>query len=431
MAAQCNPLFTDPEFLSAVHERERKDYPDLFYEKDTILYAVVSLENAKIVAGPVSTEKHTKDSEHYLMQHHHISDETGFRLSFCELKVFGSGILMLYHMITGKELTINDLWQKNGIRETDIIEVKGQISSVIFEHQEQELPHNPYDQEVRELDSIRHGDVEMFNRSLAETYRGEVGQLAKNQVRQAKNIAICVIALASRAAISGGMIPEEAFSMVDGYIMKIEDMNNAVKIDSMMRQAEYEFAIRETKTADVISDVSTMKSEVGVLYLSDFNRKALLKLLHSANLEFHHLIDCQAYVYLWKNHPLANEKSISYSQLAKYPCLSFEQGDKSSFYLSEEILSTNEYSRTVKASDRATMLNLMVGLNGYTLCSGIICEELNGSDYLAIPFEGDEQNQNSDMEIGYITRKNSILSKVGNLYVSSLKKYLEQNTSFS
>lgn len=242
MAAQCNPLFTDPEFLSAVHERERKDYPDLFYEKDTILYAVVSLENAKIVAGPVSTEKHTKDSEHYLMQHHHISDETGFRLSFCELKVFVSGILMLYHMITGKELTINDLWQKNGIRETDIIEVKGQISSVIFEHQEQELPHNPYDQEVRELDSIRHGDVEMLNRSLAETYRGEVGQLAKNQVRQAKNIAICVIALASRAAISGGMIPEEAFSMVDGYIMKIEDMNNAVKIDSMMRQAEYEFA---------------------------------------------------------------------------------------------------------------------------------------------------------------------------------------------
>ena len=147
-------------------------------------------------------------------------------LSFCELKVFVSGILMLYHMITGKELTINDLWQKNGIRETDIIEVKGQISSVIFEHQEQELPHNPYDQEVRELDSIRHGDVEMLNRSLAETYRGEVGQLAKNQVRQAKNIAICVIALASRAAISGGMIPEEAFSIVDGYIMKIEELRS-------------------------------------------------------------------------------------------------------------------------------------------------------------------------------------------------------------
>ena len=151
---------------------------------------------------------------------------------------------MLYYMITGKELTLNDLWQKNGIQETDIIEAKERVSSTIFERQEQELPHNPYDQELRELDSIRHGDVEMLNRSLSETYRGEVGQLAKNQIRQAKNIAICVIALASRAAISGGMIPEEAFSMVDGYIMKIEDMNNAVKIDAMMRQAEYEFAER-------------------------------------------------------------------------------------------------------------------------------------------------------------------------------------------
>lgn len=191
--------------------------------------------------------------------------------------------------------------------------------------------------------------------------------------------------------------------------------------------SEYEFAIRETKTADVISDVSTMKSEVGVLYLSDFNRKALLKLLHSANLEFHHLIDCQAYVYLWKDHPLAKETAIRYSQLEKYPCLSFEQGENGNFYLAEEILSTNEYSRTVKATDRATMLNLMVGLNGYTLCSGIICEELNGSDYVAIPFEEDEQNHNSTMEIGYITRKNSILSTLGTMYVSALQKYLEQN----
>ena len=115
-------------------------------------------------------------------------------------------------------------------------------------------------------------------------------------------------------------------------------------------------------------------------------------------------------------------------ELEEYPCLAFDQGDNPSFFLAEEVMSTYDYKRVIRANDRATMLNLMVGLNGYTLCSGIICEELNGDDYLAIPFEGDEQNQNSDMEIGYITRKNSILSKVGNLYVSSLKKYLEQNT---
>ena len=166
--------------------------------------------------------------------------------------------------------------------------------------------------------------------------------------------------------------------------------------------SKYEFAIRETKTMEVISDVSTMKSEVGILYLCDFNRKAIEKLLKSANLEFHHLIDCQAYVYIWKGHPLAEEPSISFKQLEGYPCLAFEQGDNSSFYFAEEILSDNEYPQMIKANDRATMLNLMVGLNGYTLCSGLICEELNGNDFIAVPFRDDEQNPNSTMEIGYL-----------------------------
>lgn len=188
--------------------------------------------------------------------------------------------------------------------------------------------------------------------------------------------------------------------------------------------SKYEFAIRETKTSEVIRDVSTMKSEVGVLYLCDFNRKSMEKLLKSAGLEFHHLIDCKAYVYLWKAHPLAKKKSIRFEQLEGYPCLSFEQGDNSSFYLAEEILSTNEYAQMIKANDRATMLNLMVGLNGYTLCSGIICEELNGSDYVTVPFEDDERNQNSVMEIGYLVRKNTILSRMGELYVQALKTYL-------
>ena len=188
--------------------------------------------------------------------------------------------------------------------------------------------------------------------------------------------------------------------------------------------SKYEFAIRETKTAEVISDVSTMKSEIGVLYLSDFNRKSMEKLLRSAGLEFHHLIDCQAYVYLWKNHPLAKEESISFSQLFDYPCLAFEQGDNSSFYLAEEILSTNEYPRIIRANDRATMLNLMVGLNGYTLCSGIICEELNGNEFAAVPFRDDEENHNSVMEIGYVVRKNTMPGKVGEMYIEALKKYL-------
>ena len=183
---------------------------------------------------------------------------------------------------------------------------------------------------------------------------------------------------------------------------------------------KYDFTLRETQTYEIIEDVAKLKSEIGILYLSDFNRKSLGKMLKSAGLEFHHLIDCQAYVYIWKHHPLAKEKSISFEQLDGYPCLSFEQGDNSSFYLAEEILSTNEYSQVIRANDRATMLNLMIGLNGYTLCSGIICEELNGNDYVAVPFQDDEQNPNSVMEIGYITRKNTLLSKMGVLYVEDL-----------
>ena len=189
--------------------------------------------------------------------------------------------------------------------------------------------------------------------------------------------------------------------------------------------SKYEFAIRETRTAEVLGDVSTMRSEIGVLYLCDFNRKALEKMMKSAGLTFHHLIDCQAYVYIWKHHPLANAESISFEQLEGYPCLAFEQGDNSSFYFAEEILSTNEYSQVIKANDRATMLNLMVGLNGYTLCSGIICEELNGNDYIAVPFRDDAQNPNSVMEIGYVVRKDTVLSKMGELYIESIRKYLQ------
>lgn len=189
---------------------------------------------------------------------------------------------------------------------------------------------------------------------------------------------------------------------------------------------KFEFAIRETKTLEVINDVGNLKSEIGILYLSSYNDKIIKKMLNENGLQFHKLIDCSAYVYLYKEHPLAKESSIGMEQLSNYPCLSFEQGDKSSFYLAEEILSDNEYERTIKANDRATMLNLMKGLNGYTLCSGIICEDLNGDDYIAVPFREDETNLNSTMEIGYITKKGSLLSQVAKVYINELEAYLER-----
>ncbi len=185
---------------------------------------------------------------------------------------------------------------------------------------------------------------------------------------------------------------------------------------------EYEFAIREQQTQQ--EDVSTLNSEIGILYLSDFNAALMSKVLRSSGVEFHKLIECDAYVYLWKGHPLAHHQSIGFDELAQYPCLSFEQGGSGSLYFAEEILTGFPYPRTIKATDRATMLNLMIGLNGYTLCSGIICEELNGSDYIAVPYEPDEAHPSEKMTIGYITKKKMMLSVVGQLYIDELKKQL-------
>ena len=187
---------------------------------------------------------------------------------------------------------------------------------------------------------------------------------------------------------------------------------------------EYEFAIREQQTQQVIEDVSTLNSEIGILYLSDFNAALMSKVLRSSGVEFHKLIECDAYVYLWKGHPLAHHQTIGFDELAQYPCLSFEQGGSGSLYFAEEILTGFPYPRTIKATDRATMLNLMIGLNGYTLCSGIICEELNGSDYIAVPYEPDEAHPSEKMTIGYITKKKMMLSVVGQLYIDELKKQL-------
>lgn len=193
--------------------------------------------------------------------------------------------------------------------------------------------------------------------------------------------------------------------------------------------SRYEFAIRETRTQEVISDVTSLRSEIGVLYLSDFNRAALGKLFRTGDLTFTPLCHCNAYVYLWRGHPLASCEAITFDQLTDYPCLSFEQGGSGSFYFAEEILTTKEYPRTIHTSDRATNLNLMLALNAYTLCSGVICEELNGPEYIAVPFRGDADNQNSVMEIGYLTRRNHLLSDPGQRYVQELRSYLEKHNA--
>jgi DNA-binding transcriptional LysR family regulator len=183
----------------------------------------------------------------------------------------------------------------------------------------------------------------------------------------------------------------------------------------------YEFAAHETTTYDVMENVKNFKSEIGVLYLNEFNEKVMMKMLREKGLEFVDLFTCDTYVYLWGGHPLASREVISMEELDEYPCLSFDQGKNNSLYLAEEMKSTYDYRRLIKANDRATLLNFMIGLNAYTLCSGIICEELNGSDYKAVPLKETEK-----MRIGYIRRKGAKISHIGQLYIEELKAYKER-----
>ena len=195
-------------------------------------------------------------------------------------------------------------------------------------------------------------------------------------------------------------------------------VNAFVEMVKQFGMDEYEFAIHEEKTYEVIEDVKNFKSEIGILYLNGFNRKVLTKLFQEYGLEFHEILRCGVYVYLWKGHPLAQKEEIALEELEQYPCLSFEQGDYNSFYFAEEVLSTYEYKQLIKANDRATMLNLMMGLNGFTLCSGIICEELNGSEYCAVKLKSDEV-----MTIGYLSRKGTAISSLGQKYLEELAKF--------
>lgn len=189
---------------------------------------------------------------------------------------------------------------------------------------------------------------------------------------------------------------------------------------------QYQFSVLETRTIDVIRNVISGKSDIGILYLSSFNQRFLNKLLKEALLTYHPLIECSAYVYLHRSHPLAQQSSISFDELLPYPCIQFDQGENSSDFLAEEILIDREYPRVIKTSDRATNLNLMVSIHGYTLCSGIISKDLNGSEYLAIPFREDKKNKNQTMRIGYILKRGTVPNDLMRSFIAEVEQVLKE-----
>lgn len=178
---------------------------------------------------------------------------------------------------------------------------------------------------------------------------------------------------------------------------------------------EYEFTIRETRTYEIIEDVKTLKSEIGILYLNDFNQKVINKLLKENNLIFNQLFVAKPHIFVSDTNPLANKKVVTLEDIEPYPYLSFEQGQYNSFYFSEEILSTLTHRKMIKVSDRATLFNLLIGLDGYTISTGIISEELNGKNIIAIPLDIDET-----IRIGYIVHKETTRSYLGQVFIDAL-----------
>ena len=229
-------------------KEDMENYPYLVNLCPGVTTAVVEdSEKELYLIGPVSFEEYKQvDLRKFIMRECGGQEDTSVipKIPYCSRDRFGTTVLLVHHMLTGAELSLEDLWRQNGekVNKNHIHERK--VGSVLFERMEFENPHNPYDQEVRELNSIRNGDLESFQKSIRETYAGSEGRLSENQIRQEKNIAICVITLASRAAIEGGVLPEMAFSMVDAYIMQVEKMSNIVEIRSFMRKAEQTFLER-------------------------------------------------------------------------------------------------------------------------------------------------------------------------------------------
>lgn len=194
-------------------------------------------------------------------------------------------------------------------------------------------------------------------------------------------------------------------------------INAFVELIKEYGSEDYDFSLRETQTYEIIDDVSRMKSEIGILYLNSFNGTVLKKIIKANDLKFTELFTAKPHIFVSIGNPLSKKTSVTMDDLEGYPYLSFEQGEHNSFYYSEEIFSTVERKKNIRVRDRATLFNLLIGLNGYTICSGVIDEELNGENIVAVPLE-----EEGHMHIGYVMHNKVLPSRLGRIYLDALKK---------
>ncbi len=194
-----------------------------------------------------------------------------------------------------------------------------------------------------------------------------------------------------------------------------------------MQPEKYVFSIRETRTKEVLDDVRKMKSEVGIVSFSGSNERLIKKLFRHYALDFTPLMRRETYVYVWKTHPFAGKTEISIEEMKDYPCVSFDQSDNSNFYLSEEAMSDYFFEKMIKSDDRATSMEIIATLNGYSIGSGMLSED----DAILKGLVAIKLKEEDPLIIGYITRKGSLMSTYGEAYIKELLKYREEGAEAS
>lgn len=209
------------------------------------------------------------------------------------------------------------------------------------------------------------------------------------------------------------------------FSVSTQHYNFAIKaftaVIEKLQPEKYVFSIHETKTKEVLDDVKNLKSEVGILSFSGSNEKVMRKLLKDFGLDFTPLMRRETYVYVWKNHKFAGKKEISIEDMRPYPCVAFDQSSDSNFYLSEEAMADYTFDKTIKSSDRATTMEIISELGGFSIGSGMLSKE----DAILQGLVAIKLKEEDPLIIGYITRKYSILSHYGEKYIEELLKYKE------
>lgn len=197
------------------------------------------------------------------------------------------------------------------------------------------------------------------------------------------------------------------------YMFAVEAFVDMIK---NIHSTEYEFTIRETRTKNIINQVSDMRADIGLLYLSDFNKDVIGKLLREKHLEFHPLFRARLHVFLAKTNPLSQKDKVSLEDLRPYPFIQYEQGEEGSFFFAEEAIWPQHPLKKINVSDRATILNFIIGLNGYTVCTGIDNGDLNNERITTIPLDCEET-----MLVGWITNERTKLSPAAQAYLEQLR----------